>query len=273
MTRNPRETALLERFETFYGKAKTPVMEAIERSVCGCDYGGSSWTTREQVERMAHDLALGPGVRLLELGSGSGWPGLYLSKTTGCAVAMVDIPLSGMRIAVQRAAADGLADRVAAVVADAADLPFAGVAFDAVSHCDLLCCLDRKRVVLAACRRAIREGGRMAFTVISVAPGLSAADHRRAVANGPDFIEADAAYPDMLGEAGWSVIRQDDITAAYIASCRRQIAADETQREGLVALLGEGVFAERMAGWRSKLAAAEAGLLRREAFLATPRDA
>jgi len=30
------------------------------------------------------ELARGPGVRLFDLGSGHGWPGLYLVKTTGC---------------------------------------------------------------------------------------------------------------------------------------------------------------------------------------------
>ena len=84
-------------------------MRQIERRVCGCDYGGTSWTTRQEALQAGELLALGPGTRLLEVGAGSGWPGLYLAGTTGCDVALVDLPLEGLRITAERAAADGLA--------------------------------------------------------------------------------------------------------------------------------------------------------------------
>ena len=270
-TRSPKETALLERFEAFYDQARTPVMAAIEVSVCGCDFGGSSWTTRAQAEQMAQHLKLRPGMRLLELGAGSGWPGLYLALATGCDVALVDIPLNGLRIAADRAAGEGLAGGVAVVAADASVLPFPDAGFNAISHSDLLCCLDHKRSVLADCRRVIDARGRMAFTVISIVPGLSASAYRRAVANGPDFIESEADYPTLLAETGWSVTGQDDITSAYLASCRRQIDADEAQRDGLVALIGADAFAERLARWTSHLAALNDNLLRRDAFVVVPR--
>ena len=270
-TRSAKETALLNRFESFYDKARSPVMEAIERSVCGCDYGGNSWTTRAQAEQMAQHLRLRAGMRLLELGAGAGWPGLYLAQATGCDVALVDIPLNGLRIAAERAASEGLARGVTVVAADAAVLPFPDAGFNAVSHSDLLCCLDQKRSVLADCRRVIHAHGRMAFTVISVVPGLSATAYRRAVANGPDFVESEADYPTLLAETGWTVSGQDDITSDYVASCRRQIDADEAQQDGLVALIGAEAFAERLAKWTSHLAALNDNLLRRDAFVAVPR--
>jgi 2-polyprenyl-3-methyl-5-hydroxy-6-metoxy-1,4-benzoquinol methylase len=106
MTCSPEEAAQRRRFEELYARAQSPVMRSIERSVCGCDYGASSWTTREEAQRIGTLLGLRPGVRLLDVGAGSGWPGLYLAKTSGCDVALVDLPLSGLRIAAQRAVAD-----------------------------------------------------------------------------------------------------------------------------------------------------------------------
>jgi hypothetical protein len=110
----------------------------------------------------------------------------------------------------------------------------------------------------------------MVFTVISIAPGLSAQRYRRAVANGPEFIETDVDYPTLLAQTGWNVAAREDLTDAYEASCLRQLRADETHCEALAALIGSEELAERLQGWRSKLAAMDDDLLRRELFVATP---
>ncbi len=270
MKRSPAERAQTDRFAAMYLRSQAPVMRAIERRVCGCGYGGNSWTTRAEAEGLAAHLGLRPGVRLLDLGAGSGWPGLYMSKQTGCDVVLADLPLEGMRMAAARAADDVMSRRSWATVADAAELPFQNESFDAISHSDLLCCLLSKRAVLAACRRVIRPGGRMAFTVIAVAPGLSRERYRRAVNNGPEFIETDTDYPSLLTQTGWRITAHADITHGYAASCRRQRDADAAYKDELAALIGASAYTERKAGWRSKLAALDDRLLRRELFVAEP---
>jgi SAM-dependent methyltransferase len=270
MSCSPEQRAQRDRFDELYVRAQSPVILSIERSVCGCDYGGTSWTTRDEAERIGAIFGLRPGLRLLDLGAGSGWPALYLAKTSGCDIALVDLPLSGLRIAAQRAVTDHIAGRCWVAVADAAGLPFPDASFDAVNHSDVLCCLREKRAVLQACRRVIRSGGRMVFSVISVAPGLSRNDYARAVANGPEFIESDTDYPTLLAATGWTGLAREDITMDFAASHRRLLRADAERQDALEALIGAAEFAERQAEWRSKLAAIEDGLLRRELFVATP---
>jgi SAM-dependent methyltransferase len=270
MSCSPEERAQRKRFEELYLRAQSPVILAVERSVCGCDYGGTSWTTRDEADRIRTLLGLRPGLRLLDVGSGSGWPGLYLARTSGCDIALVDLPLTGLRIAAERAARDRIPGVCWAAVADAAGLPFRAASFDAVNHSDVLCCLRAKRAVLEACRRVIRDGGRMVFSVISVAPGLSPDDYRRAVANGPEFVESDTDYPTLLEQTGWIGLDCQDLTMDYAASCRRLLRADGERKDALQALIGAAEFAERQTGWRSKLAALEEGLLRRELFVARP---
>ena len=245
-------------------------MLSIERSVCGCDYGGNSWTTRVEAHRIAALLGLAPTLRLLDVGAGSGWPGLYMAATRGCDLVLVDLPLTGLRIAAERAIKDRFIGRCWLSVADAAELPFREDSFDAISSSDLLCCLREKRAVLEGCQRVMRVGGRMVFTVISVAPGLSNEDHRRAVENGPEFIESDTEYPALLAQTGWTMLDRQDLTVEYTASCRRQLRADDERKDALTALIGAAEYSERQADWRSKIAALEDGLLRRELFLATP---
>ena len=78
--------------------ARSDAMRDLERSVCGCDYGSTSGTTRLEAERIAQLLELRPAAKLLDLGAGSGWPGLYLAQLTGCDVVLVDLPLAAFAL-------------------------------------------------------------------------------------------------------------------------------------------------------------------------------
>ena len=135
------EKDLKKRFEGIYERGQLPVIKDIERRVFGSDYGANSWTTRAEADDICQLLELRLGHRLLDVGAGSGWPGLYMAKQSGCDVVLVDLPRSALEVAVDRAVQDQIGDRSWASVADAASLPFDQAIFDAVSHSDILCCL------------------------------------------------------------------------------------------------------------------------------------
>ena len=75
-----REKAKLDDFEVIYRQGQLPVMQAIERSICGCSYGATSWATRDEADLIVAELGLSAGLPLLEIGAGSGWPALYLAE-------------------------------------------------------------------------------------------------------------------------------------------------------------------------------------------------
>jgi SAM-dependent methyltransferase len=259
---------LLERFARAYQQGQAPAMLGIERRVCGCDYGGTSWTTKDEAEQVGRLLQLDIGKRLLDLGAGSGWPGLFLAQRRRCDVALVDVPLEGLRIAAERAAADRLSGSAWAVCADGACLPFGNGNFDAIEHSDVLCCLEAKSAVLKECRRLIRSAGRMVFSVISIAPSLSRAEHERATAAGPPFKAVSSDYPRMLQDAGWRLIEAFDLTTSYATCVGQRLAAEEAQADALIAILGEGEFADLILRRRRAAEASASGLLRRELFAA-----
>ena len=142
--------------------------------------------------------------------------------------------------------------------------------FTAISHSDVLCCLEDKLTVLQECRRVINADGRMCFTVIRLANGLKGTAMERAVQAGPEFIHSETHYPSMLHTAGWQIIQQDDITRAFCASIERMIAAEEKQSESLRALRGNEANEIAQANWRYKLQAVTDGLILREFFSVVP---
>jgi 2-polyprenyl-3-methyl-5-hydroxy-6-metoxy-1,4-benzoquinol methylase len=126
-------------FEERYGAALPPVAREIERRVIGGDWGANGYTTMTQADTLARGLGQSAGDRLLDLGSGRGWPGLYLAARTGCRVVLTDLPLEGLRVAANRATSEGLAARTGVVAAAASGLPFRANSFDVVIHTDVLC--------------------------------------------------------------------------------------------------------------------------------------
>jgi cyclopropane fatty-acyl-phospholipid synthase-like methyltransferase len=126
-------------FSERYGIAIIDATREMELAVIGGDWGSNGYTTMAQADTLAGVLALGPGSRLLDVGAGRGWPGLYLAARTGCRVVLADLPLGGLALARQRADAEGLRDRSSAVVASGRRLPLRAGSFDAVVNTDVLC--------------------------------------------------------------------------------------------------------------------------------------
>jgi len=268
MTRQPTCSGCCQTFAESYEISNLPAMRELERHVLGCDYGGTSWTTRAQAAQIVETLALRPHFRLLELGAGSGWPGLYVAEASGCSITLLDLPVSALTKARARARRDGIADRVAAVAASGDALPFRDAQFDAVSHSDVLCCLPNKTEMLSECRRVVAEGGRMLFSVIAVPDGLTQSERQQAIELGPPFIDATAPYRDLLADTGWDVTNHDDVTADYARSLRRLVLG-LNESDALVEALGEEAVVESIRHRQAQIDGVERGLLIREIFVVT----
>jgi ubiquinone/menaquinone biosynthesis C-methylase UbiE len=128
---------LVAEFDARYRIIEEPVMRRIERAVTGSDYGATSYTTGEQADRLADLLDLTPGKILLDFGSGAGWPGIHLARSTGCDVVLTDLPLEGLRKAERRMRDEGV--RGAVIAATAALLPIRDQVFDAATSSDVMC--------------------------------------------------------------------------------------------------------------------------------------
>ncbi len=136
-SRDEREA--LARFSERYAVPTADVAADIERRVIGATWGANGYTTVAQADELARRVHLGTGDSLLDVGTGRGWPGLYLATQTGCRVVGSDMPLDALAIAARRARRDGIDHRVGLVAAAGADQPFRDESFDAVVLTDVLC--------------------------------------------------------------------------------------------------------------------------------------
>jgi SAM-dependent methyltransferase len=254
-------------FETRHKHHAHPAMRALEQDVLGCDYGGTSWTTRVQADEIPSRLQLREDTRLLEIGAGTGWPGVYTAGQSGCNLTMLDLPVSSLKQANIRAASEGLEHTSSSVAGSGAQLPFSDAAFDAIQHSDVLCCLPEKLEMLQECRRVVPLGAAMMFFVIAPANDLKGADLIEAEETGPPFVGMDSDYMSLLDEGGWAVTSRTDLTDEYLAALKRLVSGLELNQKALEPVLGETEFKNQLQHRRDQINAVERGLLVRELFL------
>jgi ubiquinone/menaquinone biosynthesis C-methylase UbiE len=256
-------------FARDYELGSSAAVRELERSVLGCDYGATSWTTRDEAGTVAGLLALRPGMRLLDVGAGAGWPGLYLSLISGCDVVLTDVPHVGVRLALERGARDGIGERCRGVVSDGAALPFAESSFDAISHSDVLCCMPAKLALLHECRRVARGRAPMVFSVIVPAAALSETERWLAIESGPEFVDVEGDYPTLLEQSDWRVLQRIDVTDVFAQSIRTSLHLMSARADALIATLGAEDYRARVKRRQATLAGLDRLVLKREIFVAT----
>ena len=254
-------------FETQHEQHTHPLMRELEKDVLGCDFGGTSWTTKSQADKIPKALALDSATQMLEIGAGTGWPGIYMAKLSGCDVTLLDIPASALRHANQRALDEQLESQCRSVAASGTALPFADRSFNAIGHSDVLCCLHDKLEMLNECRRVIRDKAKMLFYVIAPARGLSKAELAEACEVGPPFVGVPDDYSALLDASGWLVLENTDLTGDYHQALSRLVTGLEANADELTEIMGSDEFAEQLIRRRAQIDAIDRGLLERELFL------
>ena len=252
-----------------YDLSKLPEIKKLEQSALGSDYGGTSWTTRQQVDVMVESLQLNSDSRLLDIGSGSGWPGLLLAKLSRCDVTLLDIPLNALQQARERAVKDRMSEQVRIVSGSGTQLPFDEQTFDRISHSDVLCCLPDKLEFLQESRRVACMGARTHFSVILPDENLAPLDYKEVLDTGPPFIGVDGNYSDMLRESGWGLSEYRDVTADYKDSLQRLVDGIIEHEEELSELLGADELLSRRKHREDQISLITRGLMRRDTFAAT----
>ena len=217
---------------------------AVRRQTYGEDIGQSSWITASEWLRFADQLGVTANSNVLEVGSGSGGPAVYLAVKRGCRVTGVDINEHGIRNAIELAADRGVADRVDFRVTDAgAALPFSTAGFDAIVSNDAMCHIQQRLAVLREWHRVLRPEGRVLFTDAMVITGpVSCEELAIRSSIGFYLFVPPGENERLLREAGFELMSVEDLTGSAAELSQRWCDAREQHREALIMREGDENF-------------------------------
>lgn len=223
-----------------YGRFGLEARAEVRSETYGEDLGQNSWLLVDEWRSLGAWLAPEPGVRVLDVGCGSGGPILFLARERGAEVVGVDANEEAVATA-QAAVRD---ERATFVQADGAGpLPFGDAEFDAVVCIDALNHLPDRASVLAEWHRALRPGGRLAFTDPVVVTGLVSNEELAARSSIGFFLFSTLAEDERLvRDAGFELESADDTTGRVAEVAGRWHDGRAARRDSLAADEGEETF-------------------------------
>ena len=231
----------IDLFDSTYGNFSTRVLNAIRAETFGEDIGQNSWTTRDEYDRIIPWLGLSPGQHVLEVASGSGGPARYLARAADCRVTGIDANEAGVAAARKIAEDAGDAERVTFQLADAtAPLPFESSSFDGLVCIDSMNHFPDRLSVFREWCRVLRPGGRALFTDPVVISGPVTNEELAIRSSIGLFIFIPPEVTDrFVKEAGFRLVRREDVTANATLTAGRWHASREKYRDDLLKIEGK----------------------------------
>jgi SAM-dependent methyltransferase len=231
-------------YNNVYADFGSDAEAAVRREAFGDDIGQSSWLTAADWLRFADAVQAGPDSHVLEVGSGSGGPAVYLAAARGCRVTGIDINAHGVENARRLAERRGLAERVAFQAVDGSGaLPFGDATFDAILSNDAMCHIANRLEVLGEWRRVLRPGGRMLFTDAMVVTGLVSGEELATRSSIGFYLFLPPGENErLIAASGFTLLAAEDVTGAAALIAGRWHDARARHRDALIAREGEANF-------------------------------
>jgi SAM-dependent methyltransferase len=194
-----------------------------------------SFMRAAEIRALAERAGIGPGVTVLDLCCGVAGPGRFITRELGCTYVGVDSSASALEIARERAGDLPCRFELARVP------PIPPGPFDVVLLLETLLAFPDKETLLDEISRALRPGGRFAFTMEEGLP-LTEAERERMPDPDTVWLTPLSEMLAYLERAGLRVRWQEDVSWSHRAvadSLRKAFAADATAIAGHIG--GEAV--------------------------------
>jgi cyclopropane fatty-acyl-phospholipid synthase-like methyltransferase len=231
-------------YESRYAPASQQLQDVMFRAVYDDYFGQSSWITTADYDRFIDWLDVAPDAHVLDVACGRGGFAIRLARLAGCSVVGIDNNALALAQGAMTAREQGLSDRVRFEHCDGSQpLPFSSGMFDALVCVDALALLPVRTRIFAEWARVLKPGGRLLFTN-PVTTGAISNEEIAARTSQGHFLLVPPGYDErIIGEAGFALLRREDITAQLAEIARRHCAARAAHAEELRETEGEEEFA------------------------------
>lgn len=201
---------------------------------------------------MASAAGFEPGLRVLDVGCGTGAQARHLAVEHGVVVTGITTSPVGVGIARERTAEAGLGDRVGFEVRDGTDNGFADASFDRVWILESSHLMTYRDRLVAEAARVLVPGGRVVWCDIvrhREIPFLELRDRRGEFATlraafGDARMEPLASYVSWFEDAGLKVEVAEDLSEATLPTFEAWRANARAHRDQVVDLIGESSWQE-----------------------------
>jgi len=233
----------IDLYNSTYGNFQDRVLAEIRRETFGEDIGQNSWITTDEYDTFYSWLDLSPGDHLLEIASGSGGPALYLARKFKCQITGLDINEEGIKTANQQALDSGIINARFQLADVNQRLPFEEGTFDAVMCTDSMNHFRDRPGYLKEWRRVLKSGKRALFTDPVVITGPVSNEELAARSNIGFFLFVPLEVTtNLIKEAGFNLIRCEDVTSNIELVSERWHASRQKHREDLIQIEGDDRF-------------------------------
>ena len=230
-------------YQSTYGNFQEQVLAAVRRETYGEDIGQNSWITTVEYDTFYSWLELAPGDHVLEIASGSGGPALYLAKKHSCRITGVDINEEGIKSANQQALDSHIREATFRRADVTQHLPFDNETFDAVMCIDSVNHFGDRLAVLREWHRVLKTGRRILFTDPVIITGPVSNEELAARSSIGFFIFMPLEVTQrFIDEAGFQLIRCEDVTGNIELTSGRWHASRQRHRQDLIRIEGKERF-------------------------------
>lgn len=203
--------------------------------------------THRLTERMAAGARFEPGLRVLDVGCGTGAQARWNAAEHGVSVLGITPSAVGISVATELAAADGLADVLSFEQRDGTANGLPDECVDRVWILESSHLMEHRERLVAESYRVLRPGGRLVWCDLvrhRTIPFLELRDRREEFAVlreafGNARMEPLASYVGWFEEAGLVVEQADDLTTATLPTFDAWRSNAEKNRDEVVELIGE----------------------------------
>ncbi len=197
----------------------------------------------EPVDEAIEACALGPGSRVLDIGSGFGGPARHIAARTGARVKAVEIQPDMNATAEELTRRCGLSHLVDHVEGDILETPLGGAAFDAVVSWLALYHIPGRPALFPRLHNALHPGGRLHLEDLYRRGDLTEAEEEAMrVMLFANTLATEEAYLAELDAGGFGEIDFADMTEKWAGFTRDRLAAVRAGRDAYVAIHGEATY-------------------------------